>query len=79
LTISEQPYFVMDNASQNTKRQEMLEMGEAMAPLATPKPAGDLLGPCGRPGALGHHVVTNDLDNLEQNASHSKTINNKNK
>jgi len=57
----------------------MLEMGEAMAPLATPKPAGDLLGPCGRPGALGHHVVTNDLDNLEQNASHSKTINNKNK
>jgi len=24
--------------------------------VATPMPAGDLFGPCGRPGARGHHV-----------------------
>jgi len=27
-----------------------------MAPLATPMPTGDLLDPCERPGARGHHV-----------------------
>ena len=27
-----------------------------LPPLATPIPAGDLLGPCKRPGARGHHV-----------------------
>jgi len=29
---------------------------EGHNPLATPMPAGDLLGPCGWPGARGHHV-----------------------
>jgi len=27
-----------------------------MAPLARPMPTGDILGPCGWPGARGHHV-----------------------
>jgi len=50
LTFSKQQYFIWDNTSQSTKPQEMLEMS------ATPRPADDLLGPCRRPGASGHHI-----------------------
>jgi len=54
MTFSEQQYFVWDNTSQSPKRQEMLEICEPCN-LATPVPADNLLGPCGRPGAYGHH------------------------
>jgi len=42
----------MANASQSTKRQEMLEIWGV---IATPMPAGDLPGPCGLSDARGHH------------------------
>jgi len=54
LTFSEQQYFVWDNTSQSAK-QEMLEICW-LCLLATPMPADNLLGPCGRPGARGHHI-----------------------
>jgi len=56
LNFSELQYLVWDNTSQSTKRQKMLEMWREWHPLATPMPTGDLLGPCRRPGAHGHHV-----------------------
>jgi len=58
LSFSEQQYSVWDNTSQSTKQQEMLEIREPchLAPLATPMPADDLLGPCRQPGARGHHT-----------------------
>jgi len=43
LTLSEQQYFIRDNASQITKRQKMLEIWRAMTPLVAPMPAGDLV------------------------------------
>jgi len=55
LNISEQQYFVWGNTSQSAKRQEMLEIC-APCHLATPMPADNLLGPCGRPGARGHYI-----------------------
>jgi len=55
LTFSEQQYFVWDNTSQNAKRQEMLEICWSCL-LATPMPVDNLFGPCGRPGACGHHI-----------------------
>jgi len=55
LTFSELHYFIWDNTSQSTKRKNARNLTR-ISPLATPMPAGDLLGPCGRPGARGHHV-----------------------
>ena len=36
MNLSVQQYFVWDTAFQSTKRQDMLEIWEGMAPLATP-------------------------------------------
>jgi len=61
LTLSEQPYFVRDNASQSTKRQEMLEIWEAMTPWlrlcprATWCPRAQRWRPCRNVFCLGEH------------------------
>jgi len=55
LIFSEQQYFISDNTSQSAKRQGMLETWW-LCLLATHMPADNLVGPCGRPGAHGHHV-----------------------
>jgi len=54
LTFSKQQYFVWDNTSQSAK-QEMLENWWPCL-LATPMPVDNLLGPCRRPSARGHHI-----------------------
>ena len=54
-TFSEQQYFIGTTPLKVQNDKKMLQIW-VPCHLATPMPAHNLLGPCGRPGAYGHHI-----------------------